>query len=105
MRLIEGETELPLGLDIVRKRDIRVRFGSIQLMVGRGELEMMTFNEKHRLVFHLVPTACDYAKLGGYFGKLQKSQVEALQLQGDVGGHLGVREATKNQKSKVGKQN
>ena len=60
-----------------------------------GELEMMTFNEKHHWVSTLVPTACAYKKLDGYCGKLQKSQMEALQAQGDFADHLEVREATK----------
>ena len=42
-RLIEGEAELLSGLDIVRKLDIRARFGSNQFRVWRCELEMGTF--------------------------------------------------------------
>ena len=64
-------------------------------MVGRGELEMMTFNEKRQWVFPLVPTDCAYAKLDEYFAKLQKSEIEALQLHGDSGRHLEVRKVNK----------
>ena len=46
-RLIEGKTELLSRIDIVRELDIRARCGIKQFAVGRGELEMMTFNEKH----------------------------------------------------------
>ena len=53
-------------------------------MLGRG-WEMMTSNDKHRWVFPLVPTACAYAKLGEYFGKLRKAEIEAHQLKGDFG--------------------
>ena len=92
---MKGGGELLSGLDIISKLDIRVRFGSKQFRVGRCELEMMTFNEKHHWVFHLVPTAFDYAKLDAYLGKLQKSQMEALQVQGDIGDHLEVRKVAK----------
>ena len=47
VRLIEGKAELLLALDIVRKLDI-VDFGIELFRAGRGELEMMTFNAKHR---------------------------------------------------------
>ena len=46
VRLIEGETELLLGLDIVRKLETAVAFGSDHFMVGQCELEMMTYNGK-----------------------------------------------------------
>ena len=52
---------------------------------------MMTFNEKNRWVFPLVPTAFAYAKSNEYFGKLQNSKIEVLQAQGDFGGDLSVR--------------
>ena len=54
-----------------------------QLKVGQNECEMATFNEKNRWVFPLVPTACAYAKLNEYFGKLQNSKIEVSQTQGD----------------------
>ena len=47
VRLIEGKTELLLGLDIVSELDITVVFGSDRFRVGQGELYMMTYNEKH----------------------------------------------------------
>ena len=67
-----GKTELLLGLDIIRKLDITVDFGSDHFRVRQCELEMMTYNEKHHRVFPLVPTACAYAKLNGYCGQMQK---------------------------------
>ena len=81
LRLIDGMTELLLRLDIVRKLDITVVFGSDHFRVGQGELEMMTYNEKHRWVCHLVPTACDYAKLNDYFWKMQNGQIDVSQVQ------------------------
>ena len=71
-RLIEGETELLLCLDIIRKLAITVEFGSDHFRVGQGELEMMTYNGKHHWLFPLAPTSCAYAKLDGYFWKIQK---------------------------------
>ena len=62
-RLVEGMKELLLGLDIIRKLDISVVFGRDHFRVGQGELEMMTYIEKHHWVFPLVPTACAYTKL------------------------------------------
>ena len=79
--MIDGMTELLLGLDIARKLDITVVFGSDHFMDGQGELEMMTYNEKHHWVFHLVPTACAYTKLNDYFRKMQKEQIEVSQVQ------------------------
>ena len=70
VRLIEGGTELLPGLDIVGKLDIVVEFGIERFRFGRGELEMMTFNEKRHWVFPLVPTSCDYAKVGDYFWEM-----------------------------------
>ena len=72
LRLIGGMTELLLGLDSIRKLDITVVFGSDHFRAGHGELEMMTYNGKHHLVLPIVPTACAYAKLNGYFRKMQK---------------------------------
>ena len=75
VRLIEGKTELLHGLHIVRKPDIGVEFGRNRFRVGQGELEMVTFNEKHRCVFPLAPTACDCEKLGEYYGKCENQKL------------------------------
>ena len=40
----------------------------------------MTFNDKNRWVFPLVPTACAYAKLGGYFRKMQKGKLKYCEV-------------------------
>ena len=40
-----GENRITMGLDIVRKLDITVVFGSDHFRVGQGELGMMTYNE------------------------------------------------------------
>ena len=101
-RLIVGETELLPRMDIIRKIDITVEFGCDHFRVGQGELGMMTYNEKHLLVFPLVPTACAYAKLGEYFGKLRKSEISALRRQGDFGDHLGVRKVAESKSRRLG---
>ena len=69
LRLIEGKTGLLPGIDIISALDIGVEFGRKRFRVGRWELEMMTFSEKHHWLFHLVSTVCVYAKLDGYFVK------------------------------------
>ena len=46
---------------------------------------MMTFNGRHRWVFSLAPTDSAYDKLGEYCGKLQKAEIEALEMQVDFG--------------------
>ena len=56
----EGETELLLWLDIVKKLDITVVFGSHQFTVGQGERGMMTYNGKRHWVFPLAPKAFAY---------------------------------------------
>ena len=58
-------------------------------MSGRGECEMMTFNEKHRRVFPLGPTAFAYAKLDEYFGKLRNSEIAAVRTHGGFWGTFG----------------
>ena len=62
IRLITGKAELLSGMNIVKKHDIAVCFGGDRFHVGQAEWEMVTFNEKHRWVFPLVPTACAYRK-------------------------------------------
>ena len=81
VRLIDGMSELLLGLDIIRKLDITVVFDSDHFRVGQGELEMMTYNWKHHWVFPLVPTACAYAKLNDYFWKMQRGKLGFLKVQ------------------------
>ena len=51
------QSRVTSGMGIVRKLNIAVRFGGDQSKVGHSEWRMMTFNEKHHLVFPLVPTA------------------------------------------------
>ena len=92
-RWIEGKEELLSGLDIVRKLDITVVFGIGHFMVGQGELEMMTYNGERHWVFPLVPTAFEYAKLDGYFWKMQKSQIVVLKAQAHFGGSFGCAES------------
>ena len=95
VRLIEGVGWLLLCLDIVKKLDITVVFGCDHFRVGQGELEMMTYNEKHHWVFPLFPTACAYAKLGDYFWEMRKGQIEVLHVRGDFGRHSEVRKVNK----------
>ena len=99
--LIGGMTELLLGLAIIRKLDITVVFGSDHFGAGQGELDTMTYNEKHHWVFPLVPTACAYAEPDGYFWKMPKSQIIDLHAQGDFGGHLNVRKVTKSKRRRL----
>ena len=73
--MIVGKTELLLGLDIVRELCIKVEFGGDHFLVGQGELEMMTYNEKRHWVFPLVPTSCSYDKLDEYFGNAGSAYV------------------------------
>ena len=91
---------------IIRNLDITVRFGGDQCTVGQSAWEMMTFNEKRRWVFPLVPTSIAYAKSNGHFGKLRNSQIEVSQAQGDFGWNLSVRKvlrgAEKRLQSKMG---
>ena len=72
-RLVDGMAELLLGIDIVRKLDIALVFGSNQFRIGQWGSEMMTYNGKHRWVFHLVSTACAFDKLDDYFSGSAKS--------------------------------
>lgn len=49
------------------------------------------FQWEASLVFPLVPTARDYAKLNEYCGELQSSKIEVSQAHGDLGWNLSVR--------------
>ena len=82
-------------MDIVKKLDIAVCFGSDRRHVGQGRGGVMTFNDNLRWVCPIVPTDCDYAKLDGHFGKLRNAEITALQTQGGFGRHLEVREVAK----------
>ena len=104
VRLIQGKTELLPGMRIVKKLGAAGCFGSDRFKVGQGEWEMMTLNEKHHWVFPLALTACDYAKLDEYFGKLRKAEIDVLKciaISGKIGGWIG----RENQKSKINGQN
>ena len=82
-------------MHIVKKLGAQVCFGSDRFKVGQGVWGMMTFNENHRWVFPLAPTACAYEKLDEYFGKFRKAEIEVLQTQGDFVGNLAVRKVAK----------
>ena len=84
-RLIGGMAELLLRLDIIGKLDITVVFGIDHFTAGQGELEMMTYNEKHHWVLPLVPTACDYTKLNDYFWEMQKGELRFCRYMGISG--------------------
>ena len=85
---------------IKKKLQLSVNFGGERFQVGQGEWEGMTFNDKHRWVFPLVPTACAYAKLGDYFRKMQKRQIEAPQAQGDFSETQDARKVTKSKQKR-----
>ena len=57
---------------------------------------MMTYNGKHHWVFPLIPTACAFAKRGGYFWEMEKAQIEVFQAQGDFLDHLEVRKVAES---------
>ena len=92
--------ELLLCLDIRRKLDIAVVFGSDQFRVGQGESEMMTYNEKHHWVIPLVPTACAYAKLDDYFWKIKVRTNRGFAGSRRFRDHLEVRKVTKSKSHK-----
>ena len=83
-------------MDVIRKLQLTVDFGSERFQVGQGEWEAMTFNDKHRWVFPLVPNACAYAKLERYFRKMQAREIEVLQTQGDFLESQEVRKVSKS---------
>ena len=91
VRLIHGKSELQPGMDIIKKLDSALDSGGNQFKDGQSEWAMATFNEKHRWVWPLVPTACAYAKLSEYFGKLRGFGIEVPKAQGDFGWNLSVR--------------
>ena len=53
-----------------------------------------------RWVFPLVPTACAYAKLNEYFGKLRGGEIEVLQAKSDFGENLSVRKVSAAESTK-----
>ena len=86
-------------MDIIRRLRSTVDFGRGRFQVGQGEWEAMTFNDKHRLVFPLVPNARAYAKSDGYFfRKIQNKQIDALQTQGDFAEDQEVRKVSKSKR-------
>ena len=87
-------------MDTFKKLQLAVDFGGEQFQVGQGEWEAMTFNDKHHWVFPLVPTACAYTKLGEYFRKMQKHQIEVLQTRGDFSETQEVRKVSKSKQNR-----
>ena len=71
LRLIRGKAELLSGMDIVKQLGPTVNFWGNQFKVGQSEWGMMNFEEKHRCVFALVPTDCDYDEANGYFWEIE----------------------------------
>ena len=104
VRPIRGITELLAAMGIIRKLDITVRFGRDQFNVGQIEWEMMTFNAKHRWGAPLVPTARAYSKLNEYFGKLQCSEIEVSQAQGEFGGKFNSSRSFTSEKETIPKE-
>ena len=88
-------------MDVIRKLQLTVDFGSERFQVGQGEWEAMTFNDKHRWVFPLVPNACAYTKLEQYFRKMQARELEVLQTQGDFLESQEVRKVTKSKQNRL----
>ena len=68
VRLTRGKTELLLWMDIAKKLGTIVNIGINRITDGQSGWGMMTFSENRHLAFPLVPTACDYAKLGEFRG-------------------------------------
>ena len=99
--LIRGRSELLSGMGIIKKVDSTVNFGRNQCKVGKSEWKMMAFSEKHHCVFPLAPTSCAYTKLNEYFGKLRGLGIEDLQVQGDFGGNLSVREVLRKKHQRL----
>ena len=94
-------------MGIIKKLDLTSNVGGNRFKFGQSECGMVTFNEKHRWVFPLVPTACAYAKLNEYIGKLRGLRIGVLQVQGDfLGGILPIREVLRTKhrrlRSKMG---
>ena len=87
-------------MGIIKKLQLAVNFGGERFQVGQGEWEEMTFNDKHRWVFPLAPTACAYTKLDDYFRKMQKHQIEVLQTQGDFSETQDVRKVSKSKQNR-----
>ena len=92
--LIIGGSELLLCMHTIKKLDIAVCFGIDRFHVGQG-WGMLTFNEKHRWVFPLVPTSCAYAKLVEYFGKIAECGNYGHATSGDCVDHLEAGKASK----------
>ena len=85
---------------VIKKLQLAVNFGGEGFQVGQVEWGEMTFNDKHHWVFPLVPTACAYTKLGEYFRKMQKHQIEVLQTQGDFSETQEVRKVSKSKQNR-----
>ena len=71
-RLIGEKTELLPGIYIVSKPDIGVEYGFKRFMVGRGELEMIPFNEKHHFGISSSSNCLCLRKTGWLFWKNAK---------------------------------
>ena len=88
-------------MHIAKKLGAQVCFGCDRIKVGQGSGEGWHLMKKHHLVFSLVPTARAYSKLDEDFGKLRKSEIGTMQIQGDFGGNSAVRKVAQTNNKDV----
>ena len=69
--------------------------------VGQSGWDVMTYNDKLRLVFPLVPNACSCAKSDGYFGEAGDTTRDALISRWDFGNGQEVREVVKLKQNRL----
>lgn len=59
-------------MGIIKKLDLPFKFRGGKFEIRHSEREMVTFNDKLRCLFSLVPNACAYENLTEYIGKLKE---------------------------------
>ena len=70
VRLVGGDAELLVGVDIIQKLRMAVYFGKRNFQIWKGEWRAMGRNGGIRWVFTLPPAARGYTKSGEYFPKM-----------------------------------
>ena len=59
----------------------------------------MTYNNNHRLVFRLVPNACDFAESDDHFGEFKEKATEVLTVKEDYGNEQEARQVVKSKQN------
>ena len=90
-RLISGDSELLLGMEVVWELRLTVDFDERFPQVGQGEWHVMVRNRKARGVFPLSPTARECEKLELSLANMGNCEIDVSTIRADIGSGFDAR--------------